>query len=263
MRCTLIISVLCAGYICTPGTSFAQESNQSSWGFLVSGGFGVPLGAYRATDATNSVISGSGYASFNGFQKRGNAAAQVGTAWSGELIRRFASNWAMSLIVASTSNHVTTRTIDAYLNSKLNIGGTNANYTIHQRGYHVLFYEVGLMKYRDANNYFLGCGGAVGLGVMNYPLYELNVYIDETGFSYPVYHIGFTPNSSSFTMELRAEAGYKITRHLIASVGVKFRCANFLYEAGLRPVGGSSAYLFIDKINYRQLIPSLNLSYHL
>jgi hypothetical protein len=240
----------------------AQDVNQPRWSVSVSGGLAIPLGAYKSTNPESSVVTGElGFPMFNGFNKKENAAALQGYTWNAEVKYTLPSNWAFSFAVTNTFNMVETDVIDAYLNDQFGRQGS-VTYQVNQRDYQVMFYSLGVNKLRNWKNFFAGGGVDIGLGIMNYPLYDVTIIITSSGDNIPIYHVGYTQNSKSFALGLEAEAGYKFSSHFSTSLNIIYRTADFLYDIGLQPVGGSASYLFVDTINYRQLLPSLKVCYH-
>jgi hypothetical protein len=261
MKSQYIVAILGLFILCAPACLRAQESKLSGLSFSVSGGLAIPVGAYKSTNPESSVVTGEiGFPRFNGFNKKGNAAALQGYTWNAEVKYTLPSNWAFSFAVTSTFNPVETEEIDAYLNEQLGRQGL-FTYQVNQRDYQVMFYSLGVSKFKHWKNFFAGGGVDLGLGIMNYPLYDVSIISTSSGFNYPFYHIGYTPNSKSFALGIKGETGYKLSSHFSASLLVNYRTADFLYDIGLQPVGGSAAYLFIDKVNYRQLLPSLKVCY--
>jgi hypothetical protein len=239
----------------------AQELKQPQWSVSVSGGLAIPVGAYKSTNPESSVVTGElGFPMFNGFNKKGNAAALQGYIWNAEVKYTLPSDWAFSFAVTSTFNQVETDVIDAYLNDQFGRQGL-VTYQVNQRDYEVMFYSLGAKKSKQWEHFFAGGGVDVGLGIMNFPLYDVTIIVTSSGNNHPFYHVGYTPNSKSFALGLEAEAGYKFSSHFSTSLNIIYRTADFLYDIGLQPVGGSAAYLFVDKVNYRQLLPSMKLCY--
>lgn len=245
-----------------PAWLFAQESKMSGWGVSFSGGLAIPLGAYKATNPENSVkMSESGFPRFNGFNKSGNSAALNGHAWNAEVSYTLKSNWAFSLTATSTFNRVETGVVNAYLNDQLGMQNTSL-FMVNQDDYRVMFYTLGARKINHWKHFYGSFGIDFGLAVMDYPLYDLSIFENDSGNNYPLYPIGFKPDSKSYTMGVNGEVGYRLSRHLSTALQIRYRFADFLYEVGLQPVGGSSSFLFVDTINYRQLLPSLKACYH-
>jgi hypothetical protein len=262
MKGRYTFSILCLVILCTPACLQAQQSKLSGLSLSVSGGLAIPVGAYKSNNPENSVIlTESGFPMFNGFNKRGNAAALQGYTWNAEVKYALPTNWAFSFSVTSTFNTVETDLINTYLNDQFGRQGL-VTYQVNQRDYQVMFYSLGVNKLRYWKNIFAGGGVDIGLGIMNFPLYDVTIIETSSGNNYPIYHFGYTPKSKSFTLGLEAEAGYKFSSHFSTSFNIIYRTADFLYDIGLMPVGGPSGYLFVDTINYRQLLPSLKVCYH-
>ncbi|MBX2947413.1 MAG: hypothetical protein KF725_16405 [Cyclobacteriaceae bacterium] len=245
-----------------PVLSFAQESKMSGWDISFSGGLAIPFGAYRSSNPESSVItSEAGFPIFNGFNKRGNSAALNGHAWNAEVSYTLKSNWAFSLTATSTLNPVETGVVNAYLNDQLDMQNTS-RIMVNQDDYQAMFYTLGVRKIKHWKHFYGSMGIDVGLAVMDYPFYDVSIIENSSGNNYPLYHIGFKPVSKSYTMGVNGEVGYRLSRHLSTALQIRYRFADFLYEIGLHPVGGSSSFLFVDTINYRQLLPCLKVCYH-
>jgi hypothetical protein len=244
--------------------SALAQTRSGEWSFSVSAGVSTPVGAFRSSDPSQSLaVDSQGQQVWAGFKKEGNAAALPGFTWGLQVERALHMRWKVGLAFTQTENEVTTDRIEQYLAESRGPLSFRSAYEIAQEPYRVSNYQLLLTRRWETNRFFGSAGLLAGLGVLQYPNYELLIVNTNTGFEAPLVHRGFKPTSKSFASGLLIDVGVRLSSHWQVSICNRYQRSDFLYEKGGRFVGSSTSFLWVDTVNYRVLTTTLNVCFRL
>lgn len=240
----------------------AQNEEFNKWQISIGGGAALPVSSYKNNDVQNSIsVRDSDVLVFEFFDKQDNGSAQPGYYITATVGRVFFHHLLVSLNFDYTQNEVSVEDINAYYDATMNA----AYYHIFsQEKYKVSKQYVGIGYYKSNSKWKYSVSSLIGLGNMDFPVYDLQVIRDESWgdrahtISLHFQNMIDEPKISTFTYGISAEMGITLFKSVFAEIHIKYMLANFEYNIVPRAVA-IDARPRQDVVNYRVVDLGLNI----
>lgn len=260
--------------------AFGQGNNPDSSriSISISSGWAIPLGAFSKSSPEKIVQVYNNdpdpeYISIENYARKGSGAAMKGSFINIHFTYRLNAKWLMLAEAGFTRNAVNDQDASDFLNNFLTSSAYNS-IRIRAIDYSFLTISSGLNYQLTWKKNGFNLGPMLGLGIMDYPNYEIS--FKESDFS-PLTahkHLGAQPNLVSFLYggvveiyhkwNLRQKGTYKLLAKLDVGLRLSYLAADFTYYStlGSKDTNPRIFKYYKDEVNYRLLNLGFRIGYN-
>jgi hypothetical protein len=267
--------------LCVSPSSFSQSVKSDSSRLSISFSYGgaIPLGAFAQSSPEKivqvyNIDPFPSYTRIENFDRKNSGAAMPGSYLGINFSYKISRKWIIQTEVGFSRNNVNTQDVTDYLNENQTSSGL-ISFNVNAVDYSVLSISEAIAYHLEWKNNGVNFGPLIGIGIMNYPYYEIR-FQDANTLSTGVYkkHLGAQPNLTSFLYGGVAEIYHKWNlrpknkteplARLDIGLRISYAAADFTYNTamGTKETNQRIVEYYEDEINYRVLNLGFRLGYH-
>jgi hypothetical protein len=266
--------------LCVSTTSFSQSVKSDSSRLSISFSYGgaIPLGAFAQSSPEKivqvyNIDPFPSYTRIENFDRKNSGAAMPGSYLGINFSYKISRKWMIQTEVGFSRNNLNTQDVTNYLNEN-QTSSELISFNVNAVDYSVLSISEAVAYHLEWKNNGVNFGPLIGLGIMQYPYYEIG-FQDMNNSSTRVYkHQGAQPNLTSFLYGGVAEIYHKWNlrlknkseplARLDIGLRISYAAADFTYNTamGIKETNQTYVEYYEDEINYRVLNLGFRLGYH-